>query len=113
MKKCSKCFGWMDQSQFHRDRSKSDGLFSSCRKCVAIYSKKYRSTPHYREEHNKRNQVYYKGTRSEQYRKDPVKYLYNVAKKRAKKLGLEFTITKDDIVNMMIDLFGKEKNEKT
>ena len=97
MKKCSKCNGWMHTDQFHRDKSKADGLYSSCRRCASIVSKIYRTTPYYKEKHNKRNRKYYKGTRSEQYRKDPIHYLYNVAKHRAKKNGLEFSITKDDI----------------
>ncbi len=96
-KTCSKCKEEKSNIEFHNDRSKSDGFYSSCRQCTSKAAKIYRTAPHYKEEHNKRNRKYYKGTRSKQYRKDPVHYLFMVAKQRAKKNGLEFSITENDI----------------
>lgn len=49
-------------------------------------------------EHRSRNRKYEAGTRANQYRADPAAYLWKVAKARAKKLEIEFTITPADIV---------------
>ena len=47
---------------------------------------------------NARNRTYYHSTRAQQYRDNPALYLFSVAKKRAKKFGIEFTISVADIV---------------
>lgn len=38
MKICTKCRLTKDPSQFHKDRTKIDGLYSSCRACMYLYS---------------------------------------------------------------------------
>lgn len=41
MKRCSKCKEEKELSEFHKDKQKSDGLYSSCRSCMAeIYTSK-------------------------------------------------------------------------
>lgn len=49
------------------------------------------------------------GKRKEKYRKDPVKYLWGVAKSRAKKFGIPFEILPEDIVlNKYCPITGRE-----
>jgi len=50
------------------------------------------------EERSRANKKWYRGTRAKAYRKNPKKYLWDVAKKRAQRFGVEFTITPEDIV---------------
>lgn len=68
-----------------------------CQYCRVTYLRKNR-TQEQIDGGNRRNRVYYYKTRRLQYREDPVKYVYGIAKKRAKKLGVEFTIEIEDIV---------------
>lgn len=32
-KRCSKCGGWKSESEYHKDRSRKDGLACCCKKC--------------------------------------------------------------------------------
>ena len=41
MKKCTKCGLYKDESQFHGDNSKKDGLYSSCKECKSVHSKEW------------------------------------------------------------------------
>ena len=41
LKRCTKCKLTKPLTDFHDDRSKSDGLSSSCKSCKQIYSRKY------------------------------------------------------------------------
>ena len=41
MKTCSKCETEKPLSDFHKDRTHSDGVRSFCKACVGLYSKKY------------------------------------------------------------------------
>lgn len=38
---CFDCGEWKDKSEFHKNKSKKDGLVSSCKKCVSGKLKKY------------------------------------------------------------------------
>lgn len=95
MKICACCKELKPYEAFHRDKNNPTGRATYCRKCCSEKSKlRYVD----RVAANKRNQVYYYGTSAISYRADPRKWLFNAAKKRAKKRGLEFSITLDDIV---------------
>src|ERR1051325_9528789 len=48
--------------------------------------------------HRRNNLAKYAAKQAEYYRKNPNIYLLNVARSRAKKLGVPFGLTKDDIV---------------
>ena len=85
------------REEFNLDRSKSDGLYPSCRDCCKIADRERIRSPKRKLDNNRRNRKYYRGKRSDAYRKDPVKYLYDVAKDRAKALNLPFTIGISDI----------------
>lgn len=64
MKKCSKCKEFRDLSDFHSDKQKKDGLYSSCKDCMAaVYtSKEYR-------EKRKDNPIYTKAKRKHKVKK--------------------------------------------
>lgn len=47
--------------------------------------------------HRKNNRAYYHRTRTQQYKDDPLTYLWAVAKKRAKKFSIPFDIEVSDI----------------
>lgn len=60
-------------------------------------------------DHNRRNRKYYSSTRAYQYKKNPILYLYRVAKKRASKFNVPFSIAVEDIpVNTHCPIFGTE-----
>jgi hypothetical protein len=61
----------------------------SCTKCHDLATKQYRRAPKTKE----KQRAYYEKIRSEH----PERILYQVAKRRAKKLGIPFDITVDDI----------------
>jgi 5-methylcytosine-specific restriction endonuclease McrA len=40
-KKCTKCKGWKDKSEFNKNKSKWDGLASECRECANAQKRKW------------------------------------------------------------------------
>lgn len=40
-KTCTKCLKAKPLSEFHKDASKRDGLYSSCKHCVSVYHRKH------------------------------------------------------------------------
>jgi 5-methylcytosine-specific restriction endonuclease McrA len=42
-KRCTRCLKWKERSEFHRDRTKSDGLKSQCKDCRKVYKQEYRA----------------------------------------------------------------------
>lgn len=49
MRRCAKCKTHKAESEFSRDRKRSDGLYPTCKKCVMKYLKKYRQKPEVRQ----------------------------------------------------------------
>ena len=49
-KRCSKCLQWKADSEFYRDKTKSDGLRSQCKTCQNMYKRDYRSRLRAREQ---------------------------------------------------------------
>lgn len=92
-KLCTKCGETKELEAYNKDKTKSDNLYPSCRDCVNQQKKGYRAPNHL-----VNNRRYERTTRRDQYRADPKKYLWAVAKSRAKKFGVEFTIKPSDIV---------------
>lgn len=45
MKTCSTCRESKDESQFYKDRTKGDGLNTSCKQCSSAYHKRWRTKP--------------------------------------------------------------------
>ena len=85
LKTCSKCRAEKDAAAFYKRGGKRKHLlYSWCRDCIRGPS-------------NKRNRKYYRTTRSDQYRKDPIQYLLKVAESRAKKYGVTFSVIREDI----------------
>jgi len=82
-KKCYKCGETKLTTEFYRDCSRKDGIESCCKDC----KKKYDQTPARRIAIKKKNN-----------KVTPEKRLFYGAKNRAKKRGLEFSITLADIV---------------
>ena len=42
MKKCSKCHKEKPNSDFSNDKTKNDGIYSSCKECCSIRYKRYK-----------------------------------------------------------------------
>ncbi len=42
-KRCTKCKQWKEESEFHEDRARTDGLRIYCKGCVEAYERKHRS----------------------------------------------------------------------
>lgn len=90
-KKCSKCEIVKDiQSSFHKDSSTKDGYTAQCKLCRHESSKRYYKTERGKEQHR----VYESIRRECNHRK----MIFDLAKQRAKKKNIEFTITLDDII---------------
>jgi hypothetical protein len=108
MRHCHKCSLDKEDSEFYSGRRE-------CKRCTYDSRKEYREE--YKSTHNQNNQKYYYSERTNSYRIDPRKYLFKVAKTRAKKQGQPFEICLDDIIipekcpilNVDIDFFIKNK----
>lgn len=89
-KKCYKCKQEKDQALFWKSHNTYDGLQHSCITCSKErWFKKVTSDPAKRAE--------YRENEKRRYERDIQKYLWRIAKKRAKLLGREFTIRPEDI----------------
>ena len=45
VKRCSKCGLAKDESEFHKNKRRKDGLQDWCKKCKLVLQRKYRETP--------------------------------------------------------------------
>ena len=41
MKRCSECKEWKSKSEFHKDKSRKDGLCNRCKQCKTEYNQEY------------------------------------------------------------------------
>jgi hypothetical protein len=95
VKQCTKCELFKPLTEFQSVKAGKFGVSSTCRLCVKNPDNKERRKKHSAKVYqaNKSSAYYY-----EDRRKNPAKYLWKGAKKRAKQRGLEFNITIEDIV---------------
>lgn len=42
MKRCSRCREYKDESDYHKNTSKPDGLYNYCKECTSFYKRSYR-----------------------------------------------------------------------
>jgi hypothetical protein len=94
-KVCSKCKQLLDLSLFSIDKYQKSGYRTACKKCSALEFKRYKSE---NPESYVRRLVNTKQKRFELKETNPIKVWahtnYHNAKSRAKKLGLEFDLSK-------------------
>ena len=91
MKRCPCCNNIKTDEEFYSRGGKQKHLLDTyCIEC--------RKSKPFREKANNRNKKYERTTRLDFYRKNPLQYLWSIAKKRAKKLNIEFSILPTDIV---------------
>lgn len=93
MKICSKCGSEKNLLEFYKDSQKKDGYRPDCISCSKGTRKGYRSP-----NHALNNRKYDRGKRAELYKKNPLYYLWYLAKKRASQKGLDFNIEPSDII---------------
>lgn len=93
MKLCTKCGEEKPTGEFHKDKTRKDGLYIFCKICTLRKQKYYtavkRNDPDWVELQKLYSRDYYK--------KHPVNKMLTRAKQRAKRHGLEFSITVDDV----------------
>lgn len=97
-KHCPHCKRTLPTSSFHKDRKKKDGLRSWCRDCVRWkFTHQFLGTEAY-----KRRLMKYNENRKAQVAKDPrpqwVTQAISNSKRRARKIGVAYTLTRDDII---------------
>ena len=93
-KVCSSCALEKELKEFHYHPGCKQGVRPECKKCIKLKREEYRQG--YKIKHNENNRAYYR-RRAEDYTINPSIYLYTIARKRAIKYGVEFTISEDDI----------------
>lgn len=100
MKHCSKCNTEKDESQFYKTGS-------YCKPCQKIHSQSYyaqnkdrmrASNKKYISEHQEQYKAVQRDWHQRRKQFNPQLYLLSAARARAKKFGLEFTITPTDII---------------
>lgn len=103
LKKCLKCGLEKERSEFHRDKTRKDGLREWCKQCTKIKNAEY--WKRYSSRHEKRNREYkykHKDTIYRIARKYRESHrglmLWLSAKKRATKQNVPFNIEVEDIV---------------
>lgn len=101
-KTCSRCkIEKIDEEFYSRGGKQKHLLYSHCKTCCA--------SPERLAVSRERNKKYRDGTLYKRDKQNPARYLWRIARKRALKLGLEFSITPDDIiVNTVCPVLGTE-----
>src|SRR5258708_4369131 len=90
MKLCYVCSKQKDPCKFKKDKSGKDGLANICKKCHSIETyKKRRSDPLAIDKQYDRTQRWQDA--------NPDFKIFQAAKRRARQLGIPFTITRKDI----------------
>lgn len=119
-KRCPQCGETLPAAAFHKDARTSTGLRCYCKRCTTVrFQTQFKTGPHYQKRSEK-----YKAQRAKQRATNPrdvwVVDAFHNAKGRAKKAGLPFTLTKQDIAGMLGDIcpllgtnyvFGKGKTD--
>jgi len=93
-KQCSVCGEKKELREFHNHPGCILGVRPECKKCIKIKREDYRAS--YKLKHNENNRAYYR-RRAEDYTLNPSVYLYTIARKRASKFNVEFSITEEDV----------------
>jgi hypothetical protein len=70
---CVTCNIEKDYSEYHKNKTKKNGISESCKECA-------------------------RERKAEHYKRDPASYMFFRAKARAERKGREFTIVKEDII---------------
>jgi hypothetical protein len=100
---CTKCRAVLPLSLFSKDKYKPTGYRSACKPCSAKEFSSYLKTQCYRDRLEK-----YKQQRQRAKAESPIvswaSCAFYAAKQRAKKSGLEFSITKDWIVSNAVEV---------
>ena len=82
MKQCSKCKEWKDESEFHKDKSKKNGLHSSCKKCMNQKNREWKKNN--KEYRNEKERERYESNIEEERRKERERYESNIEEERRK-----------------------------
>jgi hypothetical protein len=97
-KHCPHCDRTLPVASFHKDKQKKDGLRCWCKECVSWkFQHKFLGTEAYRRRLKK-----YDDNRRAQRAIDPrpqwITHAASNARRRAKEMGVEYTLTRDDII---------------
>lgn len=100
-KKCPRCGRVLPASSFHKDKKTPSGLRCWCKECCSWkFKKQFLGTEAY-----KRRLRKYEENRKVQRALDPKKpwatHAVNNAKRRAEKQGIEFSITREDLLELL------------
>ena len=100
---CTKCKVLLPLSRFSKDKYKPSGHRTACKQCSSKEFAKYFQTDNYRERLGK-----YKEQRHQKKVENPrqvwAHHAYHNAKTRAKDCGVEFTITKEWVMDNLVDV---------
>ena len=114
MKTCGKCKQIRDDQDFHKNRSKANGVDWACKYCKQQWAINHRengrlAASKYRKSTlgRKTRSTYWHSERAKQLarevgrrarKRDPLYFLLKSAEKRAKQNGLPFTLTREDFL---------------
>lgn len=100
MKICTKCKLEKDLDEFYKTKTTKDGYTYNCKSCHEKYREDNREKQRlYMQNLRERNRELINSKKRLSWSKmDPVERMYQQAKGRAKRLGIEFNIEKQDII---------------
>jgi hypothetical protein len=111
MKVCTKCHQEKDESQFHKDRTKKDGLHSWCNKCISIAGHIWRSKN--REHIKKWGQQYAKTEKGKEVNKRAMdKYIKSGKCKQKQSIRIQNELEFKIKVNLRSYIYHIIKNNK-
>ena len=70
MKICTKCLVEKEESEFHKNKNKKDGLHIWCKECKKQYNKEYNAKPEIKEKRKQHNEQWRSILENKQYQKD-------------------------------------------
>lgn len=100
-KRCNKCGEVKPITEFYKNRTRKDGLYSNCKECASKYQKEYRKKyPEMRRRYERENRKRISEKAREKRLKNPHKYWVSSTLRKHRYKGFKVNISRDELIEI-------------